>query len=661
MPAPSRAVTGGFAVLAFLMGAWVAALAGVYDPGPLAEPLDRWGSEVVILGAAVLCLARALSVREERPAWLLLGTGMLLWGLGDLYFVLAFWSSDEIPIPSPADYGYLAFYPLAYCAVVMLLRARVAGIQRSLWVDGLVAALAVAALADALLFRQVLDDTGGEALAVATNLAYPVGDMLLIALIVGVLGASGWRLDATWAWIGAGLLVFAAADGGYLYRAATGAYRPGEALDAGWSLAFLMIAWGAWRPGRRREPAPAERWRTILIPIACGFVALALLVHDHFERHSISAVALAGACLGAVMVRLVLTYRDNLVNLARLQAESVTDALTGLGNRRRLLRDLDDAVAGATAERPVVLALYDLDGFKHYNDTYGHPAGDALLARLGARLAALVGDEAGAYRMGGDEFCVLAGDPETVALAAEALSEQGDGFAISCSYGVAFAPDDADSGSTMLRVADTRMFVQKRSGRRDAGRQSRDVLRRALEERSPSLATHLGDVADLVEATASRLGLDVDGIERARTAAELHDVGKVGIPDAILEKPGPLDDEAWSYVRRHTEIGERIVAAAPSLVAVAALVRSSHERWDGTGYPDGLAGEEIPLGARIVAACDAYDAMTSNRPYRPARSAEDAIAELRRCAGSQFDPVAVEAVIAALAARPAAGAEAPVD
>lgn len=469
MPAQPRAVTGAFAALAALMAAWVAAGAGVYDPGPLAAPLDRWASEVLILGAAGLCIARAFA-GEERGAWLLLGAALLMWALGDLYFILAFWATEEIPVPSPADLGYLAFHPLAYSAVVILLRARIGGIARSLWVDGLIAALAAAAVAAALLFRPVLAQTGGEAIAVATNLAYPIGDLLLMALIVGVLAASGWRVDGTWAWIGAGLMVFAATDGGYLYRSATGAYRPGEALDAGWALAFLTIAWGAWRPGRVREPARSRRWQTILIPIACGFVALGLLVYDHFARVSIAALVLAGACLAAVMVRLALTYRDNLANLARLETESITDALTGLGNRRRLLRDLEDAVSAATRESPVALALYDLDGFKRYNDTYGHPAGDVMLARLGGRLAALAGGQASAYRMGGDEFCVLTREVEIVALAAEALSERGDGFEIGCSYGVAFAPDDAGSAGTILRVADTRMFAQKRSGPR-----SRDV------------------------------------------------------------------------------------------------------------------------------------------------------------------------------------------
>ena len=139
-------------------------------------------------------------------------------------------------------------------------------------------------------------------------------------------------------------------------------------------------------------------------------------------------------------------------------------------------------------------------------------------------------------------------------------------------------------------------------------------------------------------------------------AAELHDVGKVAIPDAIINKPGPLDDDEWAFMRRHTLIGERIVAAAPALGAVAQLVRASHEHWDGAGYPDATAGEDIPLGARIVAVCDAYDAIVSDRPYRRGRSAAEAMAELHRCAGTQFDPAVVDAFAAVLAAQADAGA-----
>ena len=307
----------------------------------------------------------------------------------------------------------------------------------------------------------------------------------------------------------------------------------------------------------------------------------------------------------------------------------------------------------------MVFGVFDLDGFKQYNDTFGHPAGDALLARLGAALERAVTHPGGrgrgggrggeAYRLGGDEFCVIAsaGDGDaaaTIANAGAALTERGEGFAVGCSFRSVLVPDEADTAKGALRIADQRMYAHKQGGRPSAMSQTKDVLCRALSERHPDLEPHSSEVADLADAVARRLGLPDAEVAEVRLAAELHDVGKVAIPEVILAKPGPLDETEWAFMRRHTIIGERIVAAAPALAGVARIVRSSHERVDGGGYPDGLAGGEIPLAARIVFASDAFAAMTSARPYSPAMAVRDALAELRRCAGSQFDPMVVEAL-----------------
>jgi diguanylate cyclase (GGDEF)-like protein len=337
-----------------------------------------------------------------------------------------------------------------------------------------------------------------------------------------------------------------------------------------------------------------------------------------------------------------------------LEYQALHDALTGLPNRRALMSDLEDRLAEASGEKPLLLVMFDLDGFKAYNDSFGHPAGDALLARLGRRLQSAVSGHGVGYRMGGDEFCLLApigveGPAPVEAAAAAALCDKGEGFEITASHGSVVLPLEAADAEHALRRADARLYARKGSRRASAGRQATDPLLTALSERNPDLGSHLRDVTDLVAAVADALGV----LEEERTpllqAAALHDVGKVAIPDAILEKPATLDDAEWAFIRTHTLIGERILASAPALVEASELVRASHERVDGTGYPDGLAGEEIPLGSRIVAVCDAYDAMVSNRPYRTAMSREGAIAELRRGSGAQFDPVVVEAFIPALA------------
>jgi diguanylate cyclase (GGDEF)-like protein len=332
-----------------------------------------------------------------------------------------------------------------------------------------------------------------------------------------------------------------------------------------------------------------------------------------------------------------------------IRQQAVTDPLTGLGNRRKLSADLGAALREPCASRPSLLLLFDLDGFKDYNDTFGHLAGDALLARLGRKLDQAVAGVGSAYRLGGDEFCAhiqLDGqDSDAVILhAAAALSESGGELSIEASLGVALLPHEADSADHALQVADERMYANKRS-RSAARSQAGEVLLRTMHAKQPELDEHSSNVAELATRVARRLGLGGEALDEIARAAELHDIGKVGIPDAILNKPSSLTDGEWEFIYQHTILGERILHGAPALRPVARLVRASHERWDGTGYPDRLRGEEIPLGARVVAVCDAYEAMTANRTYRAAVSHELACQELRCSAGTQFDPVVVEAFL----------------
>jgi PAS domain S-box-containing protein/diguanylate cyclase (GGDEF)-like protein len=337
---------------------------------------------------------------------------------------------------------------------------------------------------------------------------------------------------------------------------------------------------------------------------------------------------------------------------AELERMANYDPLTGLGNRRKLMADLERLLREPASE-PLGLAIFDLNGFKTYNDLFGHPAGDTMLSRLAQALIAAVGAEGVAYRIGGDEFCVVAhADPETVfARANAALSAKGDWFAIEAAYGHVRLPTEAGDVSSALQIADGRLYARKGTARRTAPQQARDALMQVLTEQDPLLSEHAARVARLAESTARRLGLDEEEVWHVRLAAELHDVGKAAVPEMLLDKPGVLDQAEWSFIKRHTLIGERIVGAAPALACVGQMIRSSHERPDGTGYPDGLSGESIPLGARIVGVADAFDAMTSDRPYARARSAEYAIGELRRCAGSQFDPRVVEAFVASATAK----------
>ena len=258
--------------------------------------------------------------------------------------------------------------------------------------------------------------------------------------------------------------------------------------------------------------------------------------------------------------------------------------------------------------------------------------------------------------MGGDEFCALfepgdeVADP-IIAGAASALTEHGEGFNVTSSYGSIVLPREAQDATEALRIADQRMYAQKNAGRTSATRQSKDVLVRALTERAPELFTHLEGVADLAEATAQPARHERRGgrVRAPRRRAAGRRQGRD--PGRDPHQARAARPHEWEFIRRHTLIGERIVSAAPALGAVARLVRSSHERWDGTGYPDRLLEQEIPLGARVVGVIDAFDAMTSERPYSPAVTPAAALGELRRCAGTQFDPVVVEAFSAVWAER----------
>lgn len=322
------------------------------------------------------------------------------------------------------------------------------------------------------------------------------------------------------------------------------------------------------------------------------------------------------------------------------------DALTDLCNRRQLS---DDLVAAVGRDAGSVLAVFDLDGFKAYNDTFGHPAGDALLTRMATRLREAMWGKGSAYRLGGDEFCVLADDDATVDRAESALREHGAEFSITNSHGRVRLGVEVTTSEHAMRLADERLYRHKGIRSNAAQRQAHDVLLSVLRERNSDIVEHAQAVAQLARSVGVELGLDASALDELTRAAEMRDLGKVAIPDSVLDKPEPLDAPEWALMRQHTLLGERILMAAPALTGVAVIVRSSHERWDGKGYPDGLQGTEIPLGGRIVFACDAFHAMTTDRPYRASRTTADALAELRSEAGRQFDAQIVEILMARLA------------
>ena len=642
-----------------LLSGWAVTyeLAFTLFPGLLnAVPFRGIASDVVFLIAAALLIWRGL---QGERGWVLIGIGGICWAAGDIYWTLVLGNLANPPVPSLADAGYLSFSPFAFAGILSLMRQRMSSVPKALAADSAAATLAVGALAAALVVQPVIAHADGGGLAVATNLAYPIFDLLLLGLIVGATALGNWRLNRTWVLLAASVLAFWVADSVYVVADANGTYTQNDWYNALWYWSPILAAWAGWLPSRASLAVPGRiSTRGIVMPVAFAAVAIVILVWSSFDPVGATAIVLATGSLSVVMGRLVLTWRDNARLLRASQDEALADALTGLGNRRALLADLERRLATAREETPFTLVLFDLDGFKQYNDSFGHPSGDALLRRLGGKLESHLGATGRVYRIGGDEFCALIDTPpgashSHVEAAAGALFEQGEGFTIGCSHGAVLLPSEAYDSSTALTIADQRMYAAKRVGRVSAAQQSKDVLLSAVAERSRDLGAHGHDVAELAAAIATSFSLRLDEVETIRHAAELHDVGKVAVPDAILHKPGMLDEGEWAFIRRHTLIGEKIIGAAPDLARVARLVRSSHENYDGTGYPDGLVRREIPLGSRIIAVCDAFDAMTTDRPYCEAMDEESAVSELRRCAGTQFDPDVVERFCAALASEPA--------
>jgi diguanylate cyclase (GGDEF)-like protein len=587
---------------------------------------------------------RAALVPAERIAWALVAAGLCLWAAGDLYWNLELSKLEEIPYPSLADALYVPGYPLIYAGIALVARSRLRATDSTMWLDGLIGASAVAAVALAFLQPALAGTTEGDLKTVFVNLAYPLGDVMLLSLVVGAMALNGWRADAAWSILAFGLLVTAVADVVYLQQEATTGFTSGTWPDTMWLVGAAAIAAAAWTPAARQAAfAPLTR-RQFVLPVVFALIGVGVLTYDHFDRVSTPAIWLSGLTLVLVAVRMSIFFAKYATLLRHTRKEALTDALTGLGNRRALLHDLEVALE---CREHRLLALFDLDGFKSYNDGFGHPAGDALLVRLGKKLADAVAADGRAYRLGGDEFCILnAVDhrdrDDILAAASIALCEDGEAFTITSSHGAAMLPEEVGEASEALRIVDRRMYAQKGTRDGSAEHQTSNVLLHTLKEREPQLGAHIEGVADLAEQLARCLGLDGEEIDVVVRGAQLHDIGKMAIPDALLSKPGPLDDDEWDLMRGHTLTGERIVASAPALFPVAQLVRSSHERWDGGGYPDGLAGEDIPLGARAIAICDAYSAMVEGRPWQERKAPAEALEELRRCAGTQFDARLVE-------------------
>jgi diguanylate cyclase (GGDEF)-like protein/putative nucleotidyltransferase with HDIG domain len=431
----------------------------------------------------------------------------------------------------------------------------------------------------------------------------------------------------------------------------------------------LISAAMALSTGQRYVPLLRTNTRNTAVPFAfMASAALTLVVL--WQRSPLLSLALVGPLL-AISLYQRSTHRA--LNAIRL---ALTDPLTGLGNHRhfheRLQRELQGAEDDAT---PLTLCLIDVDNFKTINDRFGHPSGDRVLSQVAGRLRQ--GGEA--FRLGGDEFAILlVGQDENAALAAAnsvvarigALDLDHIGN-VTASAGLATFPVQGHGRDELIRLADSALYWAKEHGKNRVRLYRPDVvelaqlkrlaagpdraaryraaasLAKAVDARDTYTGSHSERVAGLAARLATRLGLDAEQVELTRLAGSLHDLGKLAIPEEILRKRGLLTDSERLVLERHPQIGYRMLDSL-GVDPVAEIVLHHHERWDGAGYPEGLRGDASPLGARIIFVVDAYDAMTSDRVYRARLSHEEALAELRRCSGTQFDPLIVDAFEAEL-------------
>ena len=407
-----------------------------------------------------------------------------------------------------------------------------------------------------------------------------------------------------------------------------------------------------------------------------GFAAMTsatLMLCVLWERSPVLAATLVGPFLAISL------YQRSVLHAFEAMELALTDPLSKLGNHRHFQQELERLLADADETgRPLTLCLLDVDEFKSINDQHGHPVGDRILALVGQCL-----HEAGsAFRLGGDEFAVFmrtANDAEAVEAAARTVARIGRvkterGLTITISAGLATYPSEGLARADFVRAADSALYEAKAEGKAavrlyrhgvvparredDADRRARlraaVSLAGAIDVRDAYTGTHSHAVGELAARIGDCLGLTAEEVELLRIAGLLHDLGKVAVPEHILSKPGPLTETEHEAIALHPLVGYRMLTSL-RIEPVATWVLHHHERYDGHGYPDGLTGEEIPIGSRILLVADAYEAMTTDRLYRTTRSTDDALSEIRRCAGSQFDPLVVEAL--ALVVGP--GAELP--
>jgi diguanylate cyclase (GGDEF)-like protein len=656
-----------------------------------------------VAAAALAGYASMRSTGRLRASWALIAAGLALWAAAEVVWtVYELVLDQEVPYPSVADVGYLGAVPLLLAGVVLLGSAsRMLARVRTV-LDGFALVLAICVLVWHHVLLPIYSNSEAGLMEKVVGGAYPLSDLVLFFGLVLVLSRNrGGRAGAVVVLFSGGLALMLWADIAFAYLSLSDSYISGSVIDLGWIYGYLMMGFAAAVCAVHRvdlavsdegERQVSAAWRQVIplaIPAAM-FAQLMVIGSDAPLTADIASFVLSGLVLGAVLVRQAVVLTDNVrlhfsLLAARNELEkrvqqlgranrkltriSATDDLTGLANHRALMEAFSEEVKrSCDSGEPLAIMMIDIDHFKLFNDTYGHPEGDRVLRRLARVMKKTLGRRDIVGRYGGDEFmAIMPGtDRESAVLCANRLLDAtsnggfrvhgGQSVPLAMSIGLAMCPGDSRQREELLAYADASLYEAKQASG------SNLVVANAAKEESFENRTAIGVLEALVVTVdrkdrytrshsqknaefavdlGAAIGMSEAGLAALRIAGLLHDVGKIGIPDDILQKPGPLTEGERAIMHEHVSLSNLIIHGVPHLQDVSDAVYCHHERWDGKGYPRGLKGNEIPLHGRIMAVVDAYSAMIMDRPYRKALSHEEAIAELRRCSGTQFDPTLV--------------------
>ena len=465
-----------YGVMAVLLMAYLVLLI-VRPADQSSTAIDGWGVDAFELFAGVLCIVGGIRRRPGSVVPIVLGAAVISWGLGDLVFTIESLGGATPPSPGPADALYLGFFALSYVAVVLLVRGETRRLSSPTWLDGSVAGLGAGAVCAAFAFSAIVRQTHASGLGVAVNLAYPVGDVLLLLLVVGGTAVMSGRRKAPWLLLAAGFTINVLGDTSNLLQSAS---HLGVVINsAAWPISSAMLSGAMWlRPGLT-DPLAEQKPPGFLLPGLAAGAGLTILFVGTLTPLNHVAALLATATLLLVVLRTSLSVRTLRAQTRERHQQSVTDHLTGLANRRRLFGALDMFFAQPAGDRPELALLFiDLNGFKRINDSFGHTVGDEVLGQVSARLARTLRPTDLLARVGGDEFAAMlvnAGVEQTATIAGRLSASLNEPFQfdavsaeIGASVGIARTPDDAADGEGLLECADAAMYRAKLSSSRFA-------------------------------------------------------------------------------------------------------------------------------------------------------------------------------------------------